>query len=196
MSYGCSLPQSESSSSKNQQAPLGQRNEAMSNIQNVVREWAWVTAMQNNPSVQTYHLEANKSLLFSYLHSQEMLVNPRTVSEALMFALQHGDRLENGFELCVKTDERLVADQAAQAAAEQKKREESLLASDAVHDRSDAVQRPQWHSLVNFTAVGNMITARANHIAVLLPNGKVLIAGGEINGFPSQALVSAELSHP
>jgi len=97
----------------------------MSNIQYVVREWAWVTAMQNNPSLQTYHLEANKSLLFSYLHSQEMLVNPKTVSEALMFALQHGNRLENGFELCAKADERLVAGQAAQAAAKQTKREES-----------------------------------------------------------------------
>ena len=48
----------------------------------------------------------------------------------------------------------------------------------------------------NFTSVGNMTTPRANHIAVLLPNGKVLIAGGVTNGFPQQALASAELYDP
>src|SRR5215469_11225101 len=45
----------------------------------------------------------------------------------------------------------------------------------------------------NFTVVGSMATARANHSATLLPNGKILIAGGT-NG--SQALASAELYDP
>jgi hypothetical protein len=44
-----------------------------------------------------------------------------------------------------------------------------------------------------FAAIGDMTTARANHAAVLLANGQVLIAGGS-NGL--QALASAELYDP
>jgi len=49
----------------------------------------------------------------------------------------------------------------------------------------------------NFVAVGNMNTARANHVAILLPDGKVLIAGGVLAGYPVQLpLASAELFDP
>ena len=45
-----------------------------------------------------------------------------------------------------------------------------------------------------FTMVSSMSTARADHTATLLPNGKVLIAGGNGNGF--QPLAGAELYDP
>jgi hypothetical protein len=45
-----------------------------------------------------------------------------------------------------------------------------------------------------FSLTGSMTTARANQTATLLPNGKVLITGGD--GVGSQALASAELYDP
>ena len=44
-----------------------------------------------------------------------------------------------------------------------------------------------------WTATGNLNTARREHTATLLPNGKVLVAGGYNNG---SYLASAELYDP
>ena len=55
------------------------------------------------------------------------------------------------------------------------------------------VELPTSTPAGNFTAVGSMTTARVGHTAALLPNGKVLIAGGW-DGF--QDLASAELYDP
>ncbi|MCU1234982.1 MAG: Kelch repeat-containing protein [Candidatus Solibacter sp.] len=47
-----------------------------------------------------------------------------------------------------------------------------------------------------FTATGSMITRRVGHTATLLPNGKVLMAGGRENAFSNLLLSSAELYDP
>ncbi|MFN8010453.1 MAG: kelch repeat-containing protein [Holophagaceae bacterium] len=47
-----------------------------------------------------------------------------------------------------------------------------------------------------FTPTGSMSTIRAFHTAVLLPNGKVLISGGGINGFNPGTKKSQELYDP
>lgn len=47
-----------------------------------------------------------------------------------------------------------------------------------------------------FTPTGSMTTIRAFHTAVLLPNGKVLISGGGINGFNPGTKKSQELFDP
>lgn len=48
----------------------------------------------------------------------------------------------------------------------------------------------------SFRTTGSMITPRWGHTATLLPNGKVLIAGGATPGDPSLTLSSAELYDP
>jgi hypothetical protein len=47
-----------------------------------------------------------------------------------------------------------------------------------------------------FVATGSMKEARENHSATLLPDGRVLIAGGDIAEFRTDALASAELFDP
>jgi len=47
-----------------------------------------------------------------------------------------------------------------------------------------------------FTTTGDMMTARGRHTATLLPDGKVLIAGGYTSVGPGSSLSSAELYDP
>src|SRR5450631_2265432 len=47
-----------------------------------------------------------------------------------------------------------------------------------------------------WTATGSLATARGGHTATLLPNGKVLVAGGEGTSVSNEYLASAELYDP
>jgi hypothetical protein len=47
-----------------------------------------------------------------------------------------------------------------------------------------------------FTTTGSMNTARSQHTATLLANGKVLVTGGFSSGFSENSLASAELHDP
>jgi WD40 repeat protein len=47
-----------------------------------------------------------------------------------------------------------------------------------------------------WTATGSLQTARDGHTATLLPNGRVLVAGGATHGGPGGVLASAELYNP
>ena len=51
-------------------------------------------------------------------------------------------------------------------------------------------------SPATFTTTGSMNTARSQHTATLLANGKVLVTGGFSPGFPGNSLASAELYDP
>ncbi len=51
-------------------------------------------------------------------------------------------------------------------------------------------------STASFTATGNLNIARTGALAVLLPNGKVLVAGGSSDGTANGALNTAELFNP
>ena len=86
----------------------------------LIQNWAVFEALQADQSLRPYGLDCNNSLLFDYLKSQALLINPKTVSEALRFAQSNSNRLPNGSQLAVKQVSRIQeeADAKAQAEAE------------------------------------------------------------------------------
>src|SRR5262245_4562485 len=58
------------------------------------------------------------------------------------------------------------------------------------------VVQPSAGQSATWTATGNLKTARHQHTATLLPNGKVLVAGGFLQNGATRTLSSAELYNP
>ena len=65
--------------------------------------------------------------------------------------------------------------------------------SSAIYNSSAELYDPATGS---FVATGNMATAKYLHAATLLPNGKVLVAGGRNAGYGGSAMAYAELFDP
>lgn len=58
------------------------------------------------------------------------------------------------------------------------------------------VYDPQTHSFTHSTPIGGLKTRRAHHTATLLPDGKVLITGGNDDGDTFEVFASAEIYDP